>query len=74
MEVERWLDAVQELLSRDVTGLGDKENLQEELNQCKVRGQYNKMKTMDVLLLTDVGILIVNTMTLRLKSFFFYCC
>lgn len=44
MEVERWLDAVQELLSRDATGLGDKENLQEELNQCKVRGQYNKMK------------------------------
>lgn len=74
MEVERWLDAVQELLSRDVTGLGDKENLQEEFNQCKVRGQYDKMKTMDVLLLTDVGILIVNTMTLRLKSYFFYCC
>lgn len=39
MEVERWLDAVQELLSRDVTGVGDKESLQEELNQCKVRGQ-----------------------------------
>ncbi|XP_035534199.1 dystrophin isoform X2 [Morone saxatilis] len=35
VEVERWLDAVQELLSRDATGLGDKENLQEELNQCK---------------------------------------
>ncbi|XP_075939713.1 utrophin isoform X2 [Anarhichas minor] len=35
VEVERWLDAVQELLSRDSTGLGDKESLQEELNQCK---------------------------------------
>ncbi|TKS76128.1 Utrophin Dystrophin-related protein 1 [Collichthys lucidus] len=35
VEVERWLDAVQELLSRDVTGVGDKESLQEELNQCK---------------------------------------
>lgn len=44
MEVERWLDAVQEVLSRDSTGLGDKENLQEELNQCKVRGQYNTVR------------------------------
>ncbi|XP_068580543.1 utrophin isoform X1 [Cebidichthys violaceus] len=35
VEVERWLAAVQELLSRDSTGLGDKESLQEELNQCK---------------------------------------
>ncbi|XP_068433715.1 utrophin isoform X3 [Clinocottus analis] len=35
VEVERWLDAVQELLSRDATGLGNKESLQEELNQCK---------------------------------------
>ncbi|KAM6905771.1 utrophin [Lycodopsis pacificus] len=35
VEVERWLDAVQELLSRDSTGLGDKETLQEELNRCK---------------------------------------
>nr|XP_033503851.1 dystrophin isoform X5 [Epinephelus lanceolatus] len=35
VEVDRWLDAVQELLSRDATGLGDKEALQEELNQCK---------------------------------------
>ncbi|XP_030578313.1 utrophin isoform X2 [Archocentrus centrarchus] len=34
-QVERWLDAVQELLSRDASGLGDRENLQEELNQCK---------------------------------------
>ncbi|XP_028253113.1 dystrophin isoform X2 [Parambassis ranga] len=34
-QVERWLDAVQELLSRDATGLSDTENLQEELNQCK---------------------------------------
>lgn len=35
-QVERWLDAVQELLSRDATGMGDAENLQAELNQCKV--------------------------------------
>ncbi|XP_069014301.1 utrophin isoform X1 [Embiotoca jacksoni] len=34
-QVERWLDAVQELLSRDATGLGNTENLQKELNQCK---------------------------------------
>lgn len=36
-QVERWLDAVQELLSRDATGMGDTESLREELNQCKVR-------------------------------------
>lgn len=42
MEVERWLDAVQEMLSYDATGLGKKENLQEELNSCKVRGQAQK--------------------------------
>ncbi|KAM4633849.1 utrophin isoform 3-T3 [Polymixia lowei] len=35
VEVERWLDAVQELMSRDATGQGDAERLQEELNQCK---------------------------------------
>ncbi|KAG7239203.1 hypothetical protein INR49_029954, partial [Caranx melampygus] len=35
VQVERWLDAVQELLSRDATGSGDAESLQEELNQCK---------------------------------------
>uniref|UniRef100_A0A3Q3XEN2 Calponin-homology (CH) domain-containing protein n=1 Tax=Mola mola TaxID=94237 RepID=A0A3Q3XEN2_MOLML len=35
VEVERWLDAVQEMLSRDASGLGNKENLQEELNNCK---------------------------------------
>ncbi|XP_063757579.1 dystrophin isoform X2 [Eleginops maclovinus] len=35
VEVERWLDAVQELLSRDAAGLGDKESLKEEVNQCK---------------------------------------
>ncbi|XP_039638668.1 dystrophin isoform X5 [Perca fluviatilis] len=35
VEVERWLDVVQEQLSRDATGLGDKDSLQEELNQCK---------------------------------------
>lgn len=43
MDVERWLDAVQEVLSRDSTGLGDKECLQEELNQCKVRGQFGEV-------------------------------
>lgn len=42
MEVERWLDAVQEMLSNDATGLGKKDNLQEELNNCKVRGQPKK--------------------------------
>uniref|UniRef100_A0A667Z2P6 Utrophin n=1 Tax=Myripristis murdjan TaxID=586833 RepID=A0A667Z2P6_9TELE len=35
VEVERWLDAVQELMSWDATGQGDAERLQEELNQCK---------------------------------------
>lgn len=42
VEVERWLDAVQEMLSNDATGLGKKDNLQEELNNCKVRGQPKK--------------------------------
>lgn len=36
MEVERWVNAVEEILSRDTTGLGDAESLQDELNQCKV--------------------------------------
>ncbi|XP_034555010.1 dystrophin isoform X2 [Notolabrus celidotus] len=31
VEVERWLDGVQEVLSNDATGLG----IEEELNQCK---------------------------------------
>lgn len=35
LEAERWLDAVQELLCHDATGLGDTGSLQEELNQCK---------------------------------------
>lgn len=39
VEVECWLDGVQEMMSRDTTALGGKENLQEELNQCKVRKQ-----------------------------------
>ncbi|KAM4713321.1 utrophin isoform 7-T7 [Anableps anableps] len=44
-QVERWLDAVQELLSRDASGLGDAENLQAELNQCK---EYvNEMELME---------------------------
>ncbi|XP_024146227.1 dystrophin isoform X3 [Oryzias melastigma] len=33
--VERWCDAVQELLFRDTTGLGDGENFHEELSRCK---------------------------------------
>lgn len=41
MEVERWLDAVQEMLSNDATGLSKRENLQEELNNCKVRQPKN---------------------------------
>ncbi|XP_056437384.1 utrophin-like isoform X1 [Gadus chalcogrammus] len=35
VEVERWLDAVQELMSQDATKQGEAERLQEELNQCK---------------------------------------
>uniref|UniRef100_UPI0037E8DCF8 utrophin isoform X4 n=1 Tax=Semicossyphus pulcher TaxID=241346 RepID=UPI0037E8DCF8 len=35
VEVERWLDGVQEVLSRDTTGSSDKESLQVELDQCK---------------------------------------
>ncbi|XP_068198088.1 utrophin isoform X3 [Antennarius striatus] len=35
VEVERWLDAVEEMLSHDASGMNDGENLQEELNQCK---------------------------------------
>lgn len=38
-EVQRWLDAVEELLSRDASGFSHGDKLQEELNQCKVRGQ-----------------------------------
>ncbi|KAM4522124.1 utrophin isoform 2-T2 [Odontesthes bonariensis] len=34
-QVEGWLNAVQELLSRDATGSGERDNLQEELHQCK---------------------------------------
>ncbi|KAG7267002.1 hypothetical protein CRUP_000727 [Coryphaenoides rupestris] len=35
VEVERWLDGVQELMSQDATKQGEAERLQEELNQCK---------------------------------------
>ncbi|XP_041661475.1 utrophin isoform X3 [Cheilinus undulatus] len=35
VDVERWLDGVQEVLSSDATGLGEKESLEEELDQCK---------------------------------------
>lgn len=41
-EVQRWLDAVEELLSRDASGFSHGDKLQEELNQCKVRGQRVK--------------------------------
>lgn len=43
IQVERWLDAVQELLSNDVTVLGDTERLSEELNQCKVKKNPDKI-------------------------------
>jgi len=36
VEVDRWLDGVQELMSQDATKQGEAERLQEELNQCKV--------------------------------------
>ncbi|XP_028294918.1 utrophin isoform X3 [Gouania willdenowi] len=44
-QVERWLDAVQELLSRDSTGMSDTGNLQEELNQCKEH--VNEMESVE---------------------------
>lgn len=37
VEVEGWLDGVQEMMSRDTAAFGAKENLQEELSQCKVQ-------------------------------------
>lgn len=43
VEVERWLDAVQEMVSNDASGLAKRENLQEELNNCQVR-QPKKIK------------------------------
>uniref|UniRef100_A0A669BS51 Utrophin n=1 Tax=Oreochromis niloticus TaxID=8128 RepID=A0A669BS51_ORENI len=49
-QVERWLDAVQELLSRDATGMGDTESLREELNQCKLK--TNLMKCISFQLLS----------------------
>lgn len=36
VEVEGWLDGVQEMMSRDTAALVAKENLEEELSQCKV--------------------------------------
>ncbi|XP_056873556.1 utrophin isoform X3 [Takifugu flavidus] len=45
VEVERWLDAVQEMLSNDATGSSKRDNLQEELNNCK---EYmNEMESVD---------------------------
>lgn len=37
MEVEGWLDGVQEMMSRDTAAFAAKENLEEELSRCKVR-------------------------------------
>ncbi|XP_067302899.1 utrophin-like isoform X1 [Pseudorasbora parva] len=34
-EVKRWLDTVEELLSRDASGFSHRDKLQEELKQCK---------------------------------------
>lgn len=48
VEVERWLDAVEEMLSNDASGLGKRENLQEEMNNCQVR-RPKKIKTHQVL-------------------------
>ncbi|XP_072299012.1 utrophin [Eucyclogobius newberryi] len=45
VEAERWLDAVQKLLSRDASGFGDTESLQEELNQCKEH--VNEMESVE---------------------------
>lgn len=45
VEVERWLDGVQELMSRNAKGQGDAERLQEELNQCKVIGHTIQKQT-----------------------------
>ncbi|XP_054616989.1 utrophin isoform X8 [Dunckerocampus dactyliophorus] len=44
-ELERWLEAVQELLSRDATRAGNTESLQEELNHCKEH--VNEMESME---------------------------
>ncbi|KAK7907774.1 hypothetical protein WMY93_016386 [Mugilogobius chulae] len=44
-EVEHWLDAVQELLSRDASGLGETESLQDDLNQCKEH--VNEMESVE---------------------------
>ncbi|KAM6954362.1 utrophin [Aplochiton taeniatus] len=45
VEVERWLDGVQEVMSWDAVGQGDAERLQDELNQCK---EYvTKMESME---------------------------
>ncbi|XP_035474370.2 utrophin isoform X3 [Scophthalmus maximus] len=45
VQVERWLDAVQELLSLDATGLGDTERIHDELNQCKEH--VNEMESVE---------------------------
>lgn len=36
MEVEGWLEGVQEMMSCDTAAFVAKENLEEELRQCKV--------------------------------------
>ncbi|CAL8317063.1 unnamed protein product [Merluccius merluccius] len=48
VEVERWLDAVQELMSHDATKQGEAERLQEEVNQCQ---EYvNEMESVESML------------------------
>lgn len=39
VEVEGWLDGVQEMMSSDTAAFVAKENLAEELSQCKVRNE-----------------------------------
>lgn len=48
VEVERWLNAVQEMLSQDATGSGDTERIQDELNKCKVRNVFCSKYICDV--------------------------
>lgn len=61
-EVERWLEAVQELLSRDATRSTDTHSLQEELSHCKVRRthslRWHNMRNTDPLHATNVRPLI----------------
>lgn len=51
VEVEGWLDGVQEMMSRDTAAFGAKGNLQEELSQCKVRHEPLQQKNLRSLLI-----------------------